>query len=106
MSHQEAAKIIGSHFGGVKDKLLNILQLQELSDKDNALIQASIDQKTNDLDSFKFSNAVKFKHNVKYLKYALFPVAILLIFLLSGNEKVILESSERIISYNTDFIKQ
>ncbi|MGC6471140.1 MAG: hypothetical protein ACON4E_07735 [Flavobacteriales bacterium] len=106
MSHQEAAKIIGSHFGGVKDKLLNILQLQELSDKDNALIQASIDQKTNDLDSFKFSNAVKFKHNVKYLKYALFPVAILLIFLLSGNEKVILESSERIISYNTDFIEQ
>ena len=50
----DAAKIIGKHFPEIDDKILNILQLNELSDSDNLLIQASITQKTENIKSFSF----------------------------------------------------
>ena len=43
LSYYDAAKIIGEHFPEVSDKLLNLLQLKELSQKeDSALLLASI----------------------------------------------------------------
>ena len=45
LTHKQAAKIIGTHFSEIGDKLLNILELQEMSETDNALIHASIRQK-------------------------------------------------------------
>ncbi|MBT4478719.1 MAG: hypothetical protein HOC66_04855, partial [Flavobacteriales bacterium] len=47
LNYTDAAKIIGKYFSDIDDKILNILQLNELSDRDNGLINASIDQKTN-----------------------------------------------------------
>ena len=45
LTHKQAAKIIGTHFSEVDDKLLNLLELQEMCEADNALIDASIQQK-------------------------------------------------------------
>lgn len=47
ISHEEAAKIIGTHFTDVKDKLLNVLQLksQSIGYTDRTLFEASINQK-------------------------------------------------------------
>lgn len=47
INHEEAAKIIGTHFTDVKDKLLNVLQLksQSVGFTDRSLIEASINQK-------------------------------------------------------------
>ncbi len=54
ISYEEAADIIGKHFSNVQDKLLNVLQLQQLSNNkqqttnsNQQLIEASISQKTN-----------------------------------------------------------
>lgn len=104
MSHKEAARIIGLYFTDIQDKLLNILQLQELSDSENELVQASIDQKSSQLKPFKFANAIDFKNNLKYVKYVAFPIIVLMSILLSGNKEVILKSSERIISYNKEYV--
>ena len=52
LSHKQAAKIIGTHFTEVDDKLLNILELQEMSTAENALINASIQQKIKDIKHF------------------------------------------------------
>ncbi|MBL6873444.1 MAG: hypothetical protein ISR00_05805 [Flavobacteriales bacterium] len=104
LDYFEAAKIIGNHFSSVEDKLVNLLQLQELSEDDNALIEASIQQKINQLKPIPFTKAIDLRANKVYLKYAIAPIAVLIILFLSGNKNMVLESSSRIISYNTEYL--
>ena len=64
LSHYEAAKIIGEHFSDIEDKLTNLLQLQELSSQENALVEASIEQKIKLLKAYSifFGYRLKSKH--------------------------------------------
>ena len=103
LSQEEAAKIIGVHFKEVEDKLLNLLQLAELSKDENELVNASIQQKSEQLSPVPFTKAIEFSENKKYLKYALLPLAILLFLFFSGNKNIVTESSARILSHNTHF---
>ena len=68
LNYKKAAKIIGEHFSEIDDKLLNILQLGELSGKDNDLVNASIQQKIDKIKSISFSNAINFGENKKHIK--------------------------------------
>ena len=104
LSKEEAAKIIGIHFVEVKDKLLNLLQLSSLSNSENELINASIQQKSKQLSPVPFLKAIDFSENKQYIKYALVPISILLLLFFSGNKSIVTESSARIISHNTHFI--
>ena len=71
--------IIGKHFTEVKDKLTNVLQLNELAfNNPNQLVLASIDQKSAELKPVPFVNAVDFAENKRYWKIALFPLLFLL----------------------------
>jgi hypothetical protein len=106
LSHKEAARIIGLYFSDVQDKLLNILQLQDLSQSQNELIEASIEQKSSELKAFRFSKAIDYRQNLKYIKFATIPFCIIVALYLSGNKEMITESSERIISYNKEFIEK
>ena len=103
MSMEVAANIIGEHFSEVDDKLLNVLQLHKMSEQDNALIQASINQKINEISSFSFSSVINFSENKKYSKWLAFPLLIVLFFFASGNKHILTESSARIIKHNTFF---
>ncbi|MEC8853817.1 MAG: hypothetical protein VYD33_05155, partial [Bacteroidota bacterium] len=103
MSMEKAAQIIGEHFSEVDDKLLNILELNEMSEQDNALIGASIDQKISEISSFSFSTVINFSENKKYSKWIAFPLLIVLFFFVSGNKHILTESSARIIKHNTFF---
>lgn len=105
ISHQQAAKIIGRHFPEVQDRLLNTLQLKELSDNSTEsaeLINASINQRIAQLKPVPFGKAIDFKSNRKYLKYALPPVLIFLILLLAS-PGVITEPTTRIVRYSENF---
>ncbi|WP_316735601.1 DUF4175 family protein [Pedobacter aquatilis] len=81
LSFDEASVIIGNHFSDIKDKLLNTLQLQRLSENlpENQLILASIAQKIFDLKPVPFNTAVRINDNRKYLKYLFIPLSIILI---------------------------
>ena len=104
LSYIEAANIIGSHFSSVQDKLINLLQLQELSKEDNQLVEASIQQKIEQLRPIPFAKAIDFKANKNYLKYAIAPILVILGLFITGNQSVIVDSSTRIISYNKAFM--
>ena len=52
LDYKHAAKIIGQHFPEIDDKLVNLIELAEISDSDNKLITASIKQKINNLSPF------------------------------------------------------
>lgn len=106
ISHDDAAAIIGDHFGDIKDKLLNILQLNKQAKGigDTSLIQASIDQKTAELRPIPFHSAIDLSLNKKHLKYALPPV-LLLLAVLGINKSMITDSTTRIINNNKEYEK-
>jgi hypothetical protein len=99
ISLENASRIIGNHFPEVKDKLLNILQLNESSNQSDLLL-ASINQKAKELQPIPFLKAVDFRKNTKYLKYTILPFLIWGITLLTGNNSIFKESLDRVVNYS------
>ena len=103
ISLENASRIIGNHFPEVKDKLLNILQLNE-SNNQSDLLLASINQKAKELQPIPFLKAVDFRKNTKYLKYAILPLLIWVITLLTGNNSIFKESLNRVVNYSAVYV--
>ncbi len=98
----QASKIIGAHFPEVNDKLLNVLQLKKNA-KQSELLLASIEQKSVELQPIPFANAINFKQNLKYVKYIAIPVAVYLLFVITGNSGIFSGSYERVVNYKTAY---
>jgi len=98
IDYTQASRLIGNHFPEVQDKLLNTLQLQR-SASNSDLVQASILQKSKELEPIPFSLAIDYKKNLKYLKYALIPVCIFLGISLSKGTTFFKESATRVMDY-------
>jgi len=102
ITEEEASKIIGNHFPEVRDKLLNMLQLNNLEQHSN-LIKASIEQKSEQLKLIPFKRAVNFSSNLKYVKYAVIPILVILLIYFSGNISIFNQSFKRVIHYKTAY---
>ena len=105
LSHDEAAEIIGKHFSGVNDKLLNTLQLKKQvinDERHRALIEASIDQKIELLKPVSFPSAINIRENSKYLKWIIAPVALICVIALAA-PSVLTESTKRLIRHDEYF---
>lgn len=105
LTYEKAANEIGKFFPEVGDRLLNTLQLAQFSEKENALLQASIDQKSQDLKFVRFADAVKISENKKYLKYAL-PPLVLILLIAAVSPKFFKNSTERIVYFQKDFAEE
>ena len=102
ISHDQAAKIIGDHFGHIQDKLLNVLQLRRQADQtqgNTELLFAGIEQKTKEIELVPFKAAIDLSKNKKYLRYALPPALILLVLLIAA-PSIIRDSTTRLIHTN------
>ena len=105
ITHDQAAEIIGQHFNDVSDKLLNTLQLKKLADdsqEHRELIEASIDQKIETLKPVRFPSAINIRENSKYLKWVVFPFAVICIIALAA-PSILTESTKRLIRHNEYF---
>ncbi len=105
ITHDHAAEIIGKHFTDVSDKLLNTLQLKKLADasqQQKTLIEASIDQKIETLKPVSFPSAINIRENRKYLKWIVFPAALICIIALAA-PSILTESTKRLIRHNEYF---
>ena len=102
ISFEEASKIIGNHFPEVKDKLLNILQLKQKSNQSDLLL-ASITQKSEEIKPISFNKAIDFTSNLKYIKYALIPAFIWIIFFLTGTTQQLSESFNRVVNHSVAY---
>ncbi|MBK6267147.1 hypothetical protein JKA74_19035 [Marivirga sp. S37H4] len=104
LSNKEAAIQIGKYFPEINDKLLNFIQLNDLTSRENSLVQASIEQKSQGLSPFNFSESIKIqKSNKKYFPYVIVPVILLAIILMFA-PYMVTEGSYRIIKFNEEFI--
>ena len=106
MSDEQAAVIIGRFFPDISDKLLNTIQLSNdyLQNADNELLAATIEQRTENLKTINFADAVNLKENYKYLKLfglAFVILSVALIFLPDFSTK----PAERIFNYSQEYVK-
>ena len=106
ISYDEAANIVGTHFNNINDKLLNTLQLQRNSGSilSADLLTASINQKMEELKPIPFTSAIDISENKKYLKFALPPIALMLLVLVI-KPSIITDGTERIVYHQTYFEK-
>ncbi|MFC4221738.1 hypothetical protein [Flagellimonas marina] len=102
IDNREASKLIGKHFPEVDDKLLNLLQLSENTQKSDLLL-ASIEQRAQSLGPVPFADAINFKESYKYAKYVLIPVGLLAFIWISGNIVSFFNSYERVVNYDLAF---
>ena len=107
ISHEQAANIIGEHFTGVEDKLLNVLQLKKQSESasNQALVEASIDQKTESISPVPFKSAIDLSKNRKYLKYALPPMLLFLVIIFAA-PSIIKDGTHRLINNSKEFERE
>lgn len=107
ISYEQAALIIGSHFGNVQDKLLNVLQLQnnKVSDGSQELLFASIGQKTEELRLVPFASAIDLQENKRYLPYLL-PLLFVTTLLLVVWPNIFYKSTTRLVNYQTYYEKE
>ena len=105
ISHNEAARIIGKHFPEVEDRLLNVLQLKHTSIGSRELIEASIDQKSAQLSPVPFQNAIDLRRNLRYARYLLAPLMVVILLLLLGQEEIFTKSPQRIVNYTEEFVE-
>ena len=103
---KSTTKIIQKHFSSIEDKLLNIIELNDLPQNQysNELVLASIDQKIEQLKVFDFNEAVQFK-NIKYV-FIYFIISVLVTFgIYLSNKNVFIDSTNRLVHFNTTFVK-
>ncbi len=98
--------IIVNHFGEIKDKLINILELADSSNEQQSkeLLLASIHQKINEIKIFDFNKAIRFsqlKYVLFYFLVSVFIVAAILVF----DKPLLKESNHRIVNYQQSFQK-
>lgn len=106
MSVERASVLIGKFFPEIKDKLLNTIQLSNQS-KDNpedALLAATIEQRTSRLSPIRFTDAVDLRGNLKWLG-VFFGLLLLLILLMVFLPSFAVEPTQRIVNYGQDFEK-
>ncbi|MDR1878161.1 MAG: hypothetical protein LBQ64_01190 [Bacteroidales bacterium] len=108
LSYEEAARIIGKHFAEIDDKLLNVLQLRTMAQSEEVpsmeLLLMSIDEKIQRVKPFRFQSAVNLRKNLRYVKYALIPV-LLIVFIFFWDYRLFTEPAQRIVNYNQYFEK-
>ena len=106
MSVEQASVLIGKFFPEIKDKLLNTIQLsnQAASDADNALLTATIEQRSARLSPIRFSDAVDLRGNLKYLGI-FFGSLLLLIVLMVFLPSFAVQPTQRIVNYEQHFEK-
>jgi hypothetical protein len=102
LSDEDAALKIGQYFPEIGDKLVNTLQLGNLTGSQSDLIDASIRQKSGQLLIVRFSDAIRFNENKKRLKYAVYPLAAIAVILLF-NPSFFSSSSDRIIHFQKNY---
>lgn len=105
MSLQQASLLIGRFFPEVDDKLLNTLQLSEAGDAGSQqLLEATIEQRTEQLAPLRFTDAVDLKGNLRYV-YIVIALLLILVLLSIFLPSFAVQPAQRIINYGQEYEK-
>lgn len=98
----QAAEIIGRFFPSVSDRLLNTLQLNEAineNDRSFELLRASVVQRSSELSTIAFVEAIKYSESKRYLK-VLVPLALFIGVILWVLPDLLLDATGRVVRFD------
>jgi len=104
IDQEESAKIIGSYFPTIKDRLLNVIQLSGSGSR-TPLVEAGINQKSKLFENVSFEGAIDLSENRKLVKYFSIPIILILLILII-NRAILIQSTQRIVQFNREFSPQ
>ena len=102
---EQSAKIIGQSFPTIQDRLLNFLQLSLITINRTVLVDASLEQKASSFENYSFDSIINLTENKKYLRYLAIPFVLFAVIFLF-NQKIITQSTDRIIHFGQEFAPQ
>jgi len=105
IDYEKAANIIATHFPEIEDRLLNILELSNLKEKENQqLVWASIDEKIDKIKLVDFSKAISYQNLARKGLFILaaLVVSLILYFTLPG---LFTQTTNRLLSFQKVFVK-
>ncbi len=111
LSEDEAARIVGRHFGDIEDRLINTLQLERRAlgkvgtGGESDLLMASIRQRSDALRPYKFTSAVDFGENRRFLRYAVPPLVVLAVTWWAQPE-ALEGSTDRLMRHRTEVVAE
>jgi hypothetical protein len=120
LSEDEAARIVGRHFSDIEDRLVNTLQLERRalakgsptgeadsieSSGAGDLLLASIAQRTEALKPYRFTAAVEFGENRRFLRYAV-PAILVLSVTWWLQPEAMQGSADRLIRHRTEMVDE
>ncbi len=101
-SNHDLALEIGRDIPQVEDQLLNFLALEN-ERQNNALVHASLEQKSLRFVDFDFSQTVNLRSSLQILRVAIIPMLLACIILL-WDSSLLMESGSRLVQFNKSFI--
>ncbi len=101
---KKAAEIIGRHFPGVDDRLVNLLDLAGDSERTELLL-ASIEQRSRELSPIPFQQAIDLKKSFKYARLLLIPLLAIGGIWISGKISDYIDSLDRVVHYDMAYEK-
>jgi hypothetical protein len=106
ITYHDVSARLSETYPEIKDRLINIVELAEQKDSlySNALQNASIDQKINELRIFSFTDAIRFK-DLKIILGVLVSGLVIFLFLLIKMPDMFQESTVRLIHFQQKFEK-
>lgn len=107
LTQAEAAQWIGNYFPEVSDKLINLLQLEDMAgvQSGNELLLASIEEKTVLLQRVPFVQALDWQKHRKWV-YRLGGLLLLLLGLGFYESSALLQGASRVFQYKKEFVRQ
>jgi len=104
LSEEQSAQVIGKHTPTIKDGLLNLIQLSS-SQKDSALVYASVEQKSKAFETVSFESFIDLQQNKQYVKYLIVPVVVILGIIVI-NRSILTQSTDRIVHFTRHYSPQ
>lgn len=106
VTERNAAKLIGLHFPAVKDSLLNLLELEEAATREQepqkSLMLASVKQRYKNLSGIKFTEALRFDEQKKYILLSV-PAVVFFMCVWFFNPAIINDGGNRLMNYSAEF---
>lgn len=105
IGNEQSARIIGSSFPSIEDRLVNFLQLSSETSDRSALTDASLSQKALIFQNYSFESIIDLRENKQYLKYLAVPF-IVFASILVVNQQILTQGTDRIIHFREEFAPQ
>ncbi|MBX7126728.1 MAG: hypothetical protein K1X47_13620, partial [Cyclobacteriaceae bacterium] len=102
LEDETVARLIGTRFPSIADRLLNALQL---SKDPSPLAKASVLTRSEEFRTVAFEETIRLDENKKYLKY-LWPLLLVILLILIFNQKILTGSTDRIVHFSQHYSPQ